>query len=169
MSFYSEHKFLIKLVVVSSIVVFFLELFDNFYENNIGAIPIILILFIYFKFSPQFKRYRSDESLILLIIGAILIISFGIGNYLSNKWQTHYLVKESIKTKGKIISIGYSKKGKSATVEYSVNGVSYTQSGGFRYGDLIGDTVTVFYNPEHPQIAKVVRYNPIIITPSPSQ
>ncbi|NLI61248.1 MAG: DUF3592 domain-containing protein [Clostridiales bacterium] len=97
--------------------------------------------------------------LFLYLIGAILILSFGLGKKVPNQRKTKGIITD-------ITHVHTSGKGKPvyrATVAYSINGKTYEIESGYYSSDYhIGKKIVVLYNEMDPQEG-IVRPNMRIV------
>lgn len=102
-----------------------------------------------------FKYFRF-MGLVMLIVGIGLIVD-GIGDYADQSHQKDWISIEATVTDVSSQVVRYPTKGRSRTYytivyEYEANGEIYTGSIGHLLSPrLVGDTITVKYDPEMPE------------------
>jgi hypothetical protein len=88
----------------------------------------------------------------LILLGLLI---FAVGIYFG--YSSYSFLKTAGKTEGRVDSIEKSKKRITPTFEYTVKGKKYMIVGPATHPDeyIIGDTETIYYEPENPEDAKI--------------
>lgn len=108
------------------------------------------------KQNRKFSLYFRIMGLVMLIVG-IGLIADGIGNYVDQSRQKGWITTAATVTDASSQVVRYPTKGRSRTYytivyEYEANGEIYTGSIGHLLSPrLVGDTITVKYDPEMPE------------------
>ena len=108
------------------------------------------------KQNRKFSLYFRIMGLVMLIVGIGLIVD-GIGNYVDQSRQKGWITTAATVTDASSQVVRYPTKGRSRTYytivyEYEANGEIYTGSIGHLLSPrLVGDTITVKYDPEMPE------------------
>ena len=108
------------------------------------------------KQNRKFSLYFRIMGLVMLIVGIGLIVD-GIGDYADQSHQKDWISIEATVTDVSSQVVRYPTKGRSRTYytivyEYEANGEIYTGSIGHLLSPrLVGDTITVKYDPEMPE------------------
>ena len=108
------------------------------------------------KQNRKFPLYFRIMGLVMLIVGIGLIVD-GIGNYVDQSRQKGWITTAATVTDASSQVVRYPTKGRSRTYytivyEYEANGEIYTGSIGHLLSPrLVGDTITVKYDPEAPE------------------
>ena len=108
------------------------------------------------KQNRKFSLYFRIMGLVMLIVGIGLIVD-GIGDYADQSHQKDWISIEATVTDVSSEVVRYPTKGRSRTYytivyEYEANGEIYTGSIGHLLSPhLVGDTITVKYDPEMPE------------------
>ena len=108
------------------------------------------------KQNRNFSLYFRIMGLVMLIVG-IGLIADGIGNYVDQSRQKGWITTAATVTDASSQVVRYPTKGRSRTYytivyEYEANGEIYTGSIGHLLSPrLVGDTITVKYDPEMPE------------------
>lgn len=108
------------------------------------------------KQNRKFSLYFRIMGLVMLIVGIGLIVD-GIGNYVDQSRQKDWITTAATVTDASSQVVRYPTKGRSRTYytivyEYEANGEIYTGSIGHLLSPrLVGDTITVKYDPEMPE------------------
>lgn len=108
------------------------------------------------KQNRKFPLYFRIMGLVMLIVGIGLIVD-GIGNYVDQSRQKGWITTAATVTDASSQVVRYPTKGRSRTYytivyEYEANGEIYTGSIGHLLSPrLVGDTITVKYDPEMPE------------------
>lgn len=114
------------------------------------------------KQNRKFSLYFRIMGLVMLIVG-IGLIADGIGNYVDQSRQKGWITTAATVTDASSQVVRYPTKGRSRTYytivyEYEANGEIYTGSIGHLLSPrLVGDTITVKYDPEMPEENTTIR------------